>query len=358
MAGTLLRSSRHDYQYYPKSWYDETTGTNYQAGYYDENGEYYKNVAIKSGNEYETQLACDYCGTQIKLKWKEGAIPSCPNCGALLHTVLEDAIIEDKLKDQVVTTSTGNNGGFDRLLKTVGISLVVLPILFVGTMGVCAKLLDDRIENSTKIAASSMAAEESEVAEGRIYVDVLDRECEWDDEYECYYDEVTDCYFVFEDEADPPEWHYWYEGISSDYGDYGWMAYHYDEDLWYIETSNGHWEVLPDTYDTGSLWHMYEMGTGKFEGQNEYYVESIDRTCSWIPDEASYYDPDTDCYFYYNDYVEPPIWQYWYGGISDQYGDYGIMEYDFDEECWYIETQDGWIELPEEYSTDNLWYIE
>jgi hypothetical protein len=28
------------------------------------------------------------------------------------------------------------------------------------------------------------------------------------------------------------------------------------EDCWYIETREGNWEVLPENYDTSSLWHM------------------------------------------------------------------------------------------------------
>ena len=56
--------------------------------------------------------------------------------------------------------------------------------------------------------------------------------------------------------------------------------------------------------------------------------------------------------------MEPPIWQYWYTGISDQFGDYGVMEYDTEEGRWYIQTENGWEELPSEYVTDYLWYIE
>jgi hypothetical protein len=210
-----------------------------------------------------------------------------------------------------------------------------------------------------KIDKSPRTEYVQEVADDSIYIDVLGRECYWDDEYECYYDEETDCYFVYADEVNPPEWQYWYEGISSDYGDYGWMSYHYDEGLWYIETSSGNWEVLPDRYDTSDLWHVPEMGTGKYMEQNSIYVEAIGRTCEWMPEDYAYYDPDTDCYFFYNDYVEPPIWQYWYDGISSDYPGYGNMEFDTVEDCWYIETREGyWEVLPETYDTSSLWHME
>ena len=356
----MLRSSRHDYQYYPSGWYDESTGTRYEAGYYDENGQYYKNIAIKNGSEYETTLNCDYCGTQIKLKWTEGAIPSCPNCGALLNEVACNSVIEDKLQDQIVSSGTRGSSGnsLPKALLRAFSAMLFLPILMFAGMR-AATLAQKKLAYQSEYAAVTSDSEQETVSEDSIYIDVLGRYCYWYDEYESYYDEETDCYFVYADEVEPPEWQYWFEGISSDYGDYGWMTYHYDEDLWYIETSNGNWEVLPDTYDTSSLWHVPEMGTGKFEGQDSIYVEAIGRTCEWSPDDEAYYDPETDCYFTYNDYVEPPIWQYWYNGISSDYGDYGVMEYDPDEGCWYIETSAGnWEVLPDTYDTSNLWYIE
>lgn len=349
VAAPMLRSSRHDYQYYPSRWYDESTGTQYEAGYYDENGQYYKNVAIRNGSEFETALNCEYCGTQIKLKWTEGAIPSCPNCGASLKEVADNSVIEDKLQDQIVSAPSSNIGRrFLRIALTMLVCMCFLPMMMFACM---RKFASSKTSTGT-------AYEQEANSDDSIYIDVLGRYCYWDDEYECYYDEETDCYFVYADNVNPPEWQYWFEGVSSDYGDYGWMSYHYDEGLWYIETSNGHWEVLPSSYDASALWHVPEMGTGKYNEQNSIYVESIGRTCEWIPEEESYYDPETDCYFYYNDYVEPPVWQYWFGGISDQFGDYGVMEYDPDEERWYVETDDGWEELPSEYDRDYLWFIE
>ena len=351
IAAPLLRSSRHDYQYYPSRWYDESTGTQYEAGYYDENGQYYKNVAVKKGSSYETLLECEYCGTQIKLKWEEGAIPSCPNCGAQLTNVADNAVVEDALQDQIVSSGYRRSSG-SGCVKPIIIALscfFLLPTLFYACM---TKIMNVDIGTPTEYV-------QEEVSGDSIYIDVLGRECYWDDEYECYYDEETDFYFVYADEVNPPEWQYWYEGISSDYGDYGWMSYHYDEGLWYIETSSGNWEVLPDRYDTSALWHVPEMGTGKYMEQDSIYVEAIGRTCEWMPEDYSYYDPDTDCYFFYNDYVEPPIWQYWYVGISSDYPGYGNMEYDTDEGCWYIETSEGnWEVLPGTYDASGLWHME
>ena len=45
-----------------------------------------------------------------------------------------------------------------------------------------------------------------------------------------------------------------YEGISSDYGDYGWMEH--DSEGWWIEASEGNWIPLPSSYDSSGLWYI------------------------------------------------------------------------------------------------------
>ncbi len=93
-----------------------------------------------------------------------------------------------------------------------------------------------------------------------IFVEEIGRTCKWNSEYESYYDKTTDCYFWKNDTIDPPQWQYWYEDVSSDYGDYGWMEYDFDEKIWYIEVSEGKWDPLPDKYDTTELWHFSTSG--------------------------------------------------------------------------------------------------
>lgn len=88
------------------------------------------------------------------------------------------------------------------------------------------------------------------------YVEALGRSCKWYDEYDSYYDKETDCYFVYNEDYDT--WQYWYEGISSDFGDYGWMEYDVEEAMWYIEASNGNWIALPNEYGADKLWHIEE----------------------------------------------------------------------------------------------------
>jgi hypothetical protein len=90
--------------------------------------------------------------------------------------------------------------------------------------------------------------------------------------------------------------------------------------------------------------------------EDSIYVEAIGRTC--YLDGENYYDPETDCWFYFNE--EAGVWQYWYEGISSNYGDYGWMEYDEIEDQWYIEQSYGnWVELPDHYldEYDYLWHM-
>lgn len=91
----------------------------------------------------------------------------------------------------------------------------------------------------------------------------------------------------------------------------------------------------------------------------EIYVESIDRTIVWYDEYDSYYDEESDCYVYYNTDVEPAVWQYWYEDISSDYPtDCGWMEYELDEDQWYImEDFDEWVKLPSKYDTDELWHM-
>ena len=73
--------------------------------------------------------------------------------------------------------------------------------------------------------------------------------------------------------------------------------------------------------------------------KNSIYVEEIGRTC--YLDGEDWYDSQTEWWFYYNDSVSPYQWQYWYEGISSDYGDYGWMEYDYSKNAWFIETGKG-----------------
>ena len=85
-------------------------------------------------------------------------------------------------------------------------------------------------------------------------------------------------------------------------------------------------------------------------------ADSYDKKLTWDYGEGSYYDPEADCWLWFNTDVLPNLWQYWYEGISSDY-ESGWMEYEPDG--WYIETEWGeWIPLPEDYDAAQLWHME
>lgn len=95
--------------------------------------------------------------------------------------------------------------------------------------------------------------------------DDFEKKLRWSDEYQSYYDPESDCYLWYNNNVTPNLWQYWYEGISSDYEEYGWMEY--EPDGWFIEESDSSWVELPAQYDTSKLWHIEEKGP-KDEGDN------------------------------------------------------------------------------------------
>ena len=81
-----------------------------------------------------------------------------------------------------------------------------------------------------------------------------DKTLVWDSSSDSYYDESSDCWIWYNMEVDPYIWQYWYESISSDFDEGGWMEH--ESSGWYIEQSPGNWIDLPARYDTDSLWYF------------------------------------------------------------------------------------------------------
>ena len=112
-------------------------------------------------------------------------------------------------------------------------------------------------------------------------------------------------------------------------------------------------EAAPEIEVTGLEIHL------KKTGNNSYSVTSDggDKTIVWDGSADSYYDKDTGCWAWFNTDTVPNSWQYWYEGISSDYGDYGWLEHGSDG--WFVEASAGnWIPLPSTYDTSGLWYID
>lgn len=349
----------HDYRYYASDWTDSSTGAFYRKGYYDENGKYYTQLVTKTGNSLSTQFDCEYCGTGLKLNWTEGAIPQCPNCGANLKEVLEGAAI-DSITSFAGPSAQKNSSGKRVTATALGVVGGTIGLIVLGAM---SGLSSDSSSHTSDSAAKKANVD---IWGESFYVEAIDREISWNDEYDSYYDKESDCYVYYNVDQDPPVWQYWYEDISSDYGDYGWMEYELDEDTWYIEVDDDDWEKLPKKYDASKLWYFTgeQSGTSYAGLDNTYlFTETIavdGYVFNWRELAQSYYNEELDCYIWYNTDVDPHIWQYYYKSISglDEFKGHGWMEYDKDSRKWYIDTEDGWEKLPAKYHGSSLWHMD
>ena len=81
-----------------------------------------------------------------------------------------------------------------------------------------------------------------------------DKKLLWDGEEECYFDPASDCWLRYDAEAASPQWEYWVQDVSPDFGDYGWMKY--EPGGWVVQQAEGNWIPLPDRYDQSELWHI------------------------------------------------------------------------------------------------------
>ena len=246
----------HDYDYYPQGWMADD-GRYFEEGYYDENGQHYDNMIMAGA---ETMLKCEYCGNRMVYKWKEGELPVCEQCGAPLRID-----ITDKKEEPQSTVPSVNRAGRGEVWKSIHPIGKMAIIVFIG----CCALPFILIFGAIIIALFGMArgsgstGHEVSTRQNSIYVEEIGRTCYLDGED--WYDSRTECWFWYNDEETPYQWQYWYEGISSDYGDYGWMEYDMGEDAWYIEADEGNWVHLPADYDTSALWHMTDEFTNAYE---------------------------------------------------------------------------------------------
>lgn len=236
--------SSHDYDYYPQGW-TASDGRSFEEGYYDENGQHYNNMVMVGGT---TVLKCEFCENRMVYQWKEGAIPVCDKCGAQFQIDITDK------EKTAYGSGVRNNTGFKSVLS---------QIPFIGKIAIATFLLCILLPFfviaaglflSFNSGSSPAETRKAESVKNSVYVEEIGRTCYLDGED--WYDSQTKCWFYYNDTVSPYQWQYWYEGISSDYGDYGWMEYDMSEGAWYIETDDGNWVHLPGNYDTKNLWHM------------------------------------------------------------------------------------------------------
>lgn len=411
----------HNYVYYPYDWTDESSGRSYKTGYYDENGEYYQDVVFRMNGKYKDVICkCEYCDTVSKIDWSEGGALICPQCGGTMTLVSKlDEYTRDPNYDTMQQTagyvdyadrgSYSDDYGSDygassfpnQTVRRIAALLFVIACFLVPALQSVSRSsssYDDydggyvnygggynnggynvQSESDPELFGTTVYLREREsgvyeLADAYQY----DRVMVWNDEEQSYYDTDSELWAWYNTDVEPKLWQYWYEPISGDYGDYGWMEY--ENGVWYIESRSGNWIPVPEKYDISPLWHieaqtastesidtprsdlelfgsvisLEEVNPGSFRISED---GTSDKTLTWNEDEQSYYDDSTGQWAWFNTEVEPNLWQYWYEPISGNYEGYGWMEYEVG--YWYIEVGEAsWMEVPEEYDTSVLWHIE
>ena len=275
MAPRYVYGRRHDYVYYPVAWVDNDTGRSYEKGYYDENGQHYDDVSFKNDGKYKNVVChCSYCDkdTIIDLSAEDAASKSlqCPSCGApmVVNSFLDDYVTgtdsrpASDSRDKAVQRSDRRN---------IGCLIALAIFLAIGIISCVASDISDSHSGSGYSSQQVYTLEESSnvdlfgetvlltagedggyrIGEGS---GTADKVMVWSAQDDSYYDESSQCWVWYNTDMDPPVWQYWYEGISSDYGDYGWMEH--DDDGWYIEKDHGEWIKLPSKYGTDGLWYI------------------------------------------------------------------------------------------------------
>ena len=285
----IYRCKTHDYVYYSEPWTDEKTGQHYRAGYYDEEGNFYEDIVFSQhGKILDNATAvcrCDYCHMEDSRPWPEREKP-CTHCGGTM-TVISQV---DDLTDSAVTKWNIKKGRAESMVestreKVVLIIMLVLlsPCLFGGVGAIIEGFIEglnpETVQEETSVSTDSNTSSynmpdlsDTMYLVGSDGTYKITDQSDYKDNYETgnykklvldsdgnYYDKSTEGYAWLNTDIDPPQFQYWFEGISSEYGEYGWMEYDNDEDRWYIELSQGDWQPLDSAvYEANAdrLWHI------------------------------------------------------------------------------------------------------
>ena len=267
---------KHSYAYYPEDWTDAETGASYQKGYYDENGQRYENVAFEENGKYKSVVCgCPYCGLDTILDLGADAAAEhslkCPNCGGPMEIRSELDTILSEVPDNthVYNSEESLKNAFPQKRKKTRVWPVVLALMlaFSAVNRVRARFRPEPVQQLPTTVSSGntlslapfgdhLFLEKQEDGSYHVVTDVLraDKLLDYERDSDNYYDEASDCWLWYNTTVEPAVWQYWYEGVSSDFGDYGWMEH--DAEGWHIEASEGNWIPLPEKYDASGLWYI------------------------------------------------------------------------------------------------------
>ncbi len=281
----IYRCKHHDYVHFDIPWTDEATGREYRAGYYDEDGNFYEDIVFsKHGKILDNTTAvcrCDYCRMEDSRAWADREKP-CTHCGGTMTVISQMDDLEDEggvwnpSKNKVETSESR------RLKKILLIALIVIlsPCILTAFLeGLTEKLYpeDESSYESSEYYDSGVTYNIPDLGDTMYLVGEegtysLTDQSDYQENNDAggykklvldsdgnYYDKSTEGYVWLNEYIDPPQFQYWFEGISSEYGDFGWMEYDVDESRWYIEVEEEKWEPLDDAVyekNMNRLWHI------------------------------------------------------------------------------------------------------
>ena len=272
----VYRCKNHDYVHYDHPWTDDKTGVEYKAGFYDEEGTFYEDIVFsKQGEILDTTTAvcrCDYCRMEDSRRWADREKP-CTHCGGTMSLVSQvDDLVDDtgNLEDLAKAVYEAEDKRWSTRVILFTIILIFLSPCILGIFGLVYEIIEAVVGTGVQQTANyldSDSAYEYNIPNlgMNIYVKeedgayIIVDEAEYTANYrdggykhlhydsdENYYDKETDMYVYLNEYIDPPQFQYWLEGLSSEYGDYGWMEYDTAEQRWYIQTDSDDWEPLSD----------------------------------------------------------------------------------------------------------------
>ena len=275
-TGLLLRQ-KAQLRLLPGGLTDAETGASYRKGYYDENGQRYENVAFEENGKYKSVVCgCPYCGLDTILDLGADAAAEhslkCPNCGGPMEIRSElDTILGETPENTHVYNSEESlrNAFPQKQKKKTRLWPIVLALMLA--FSAVSRLKERRSPEPVQQLPTTVSSgntlslapfgdhlylEKQEDGSYHVVTDVLraDKLLDYERDSDNYYDEASDCWLWYNREVEPAVWQYWYEGVSSDFGDWGWMEH--DADGWHIEASENNWIPLPEKYDSSGLWYI------------------------------------------------------------------------------------------------------
>ena len=252
---TIYYCVNHNYTYYPESW---TSGSKtYEAGYYDENGNHYEEKPFIEKEVNKIYTKCPNCGNVKDYNYMDFyELENCPMCGTRMNIINDDDDIFIREEEYETT--------WDKVKRVL--FYICLGILIFGIIYLPFRIVKNALNTTNSFSTQQTTNyNQQQVKIGNtIYLrrvssgyklvnssDSYDKKLVKDSD-DNYYDETTGLYLYYSKEYDV--WQYWYEPISGNFGDYGWMEYDIDEKQWYIEVDSNNWIVVPSNFDTSDLY--------------------------------------------------------------------------------------------------------